>query len=143
MGGAVPGSGGGDVGFLGLGREWICGPGREHEVVGFEDVARGQRDAASVDRDGAIAEEAPVGEQVLVGIEDPLQPLGVDEGAPGGDVVDERVGGVDERDVGDVVERLGGVDAAVAAADDDDGGACGWGVGHGDVSHACSSVVTA
>jgi hypothetical protein len=44
--------------------------------------------------------------------------------------VDERLGGVDERDVGDVVERLGGVDAAVAAADDDDGGAFGGGVGH-------------
>jgi hypothetical protein len=68
-----------------------------------------------------------MGEQVLVGIEAPLQPRRVDEGAPGGDVVDERLGGVDERDVGDVVERLGGVDAAVVAADDDDGGACGGG----------------
>jgi hypothetical protein len=63
-----------------------------------------------------------VGEQALVGKEDPLQPRRFDEGAPGGDVVDERLGGVDERDVGDVVERLGDVDAAVA--DDDDGRAC-------------------
>jgi hypothetical protein len=109
----------------------------------YVDVARRQCYAAPVDRDGAIAEEAPVGEQVLVGKEDPLQPLRLDEGAPGGDVVDERVGGVDERDVGDVVERLGGVDAAVAAADDDDGRAWGGGVGHRNLSHACSSVVTA
>jgi len=55
VGGAVPRYGGGDVGLLGLGREWICGPGGEHEVVGLEDVARFERDAASVDRDGAIA----------------------------------------------------------------------------------------
>ncbi len=140
----MPGSGGGDVGLLGLRREWIGGSRGEHEVVGFEDVIRGERDAAPVDRDGAIAEEAPVGEQVLVGKEDPLQPRRLDERAPGGDVVDERLGGVHERDVGDVVERLGGVDAAVAAADDDDGGAWGGGVvGHRDLSYACSSVVTA
>ena len=63
-----------------------------------------------------------MGEQVLVGQEDPVQPLGLDERAPGRDVVDERLGRVDEGDVGDVVERLGGVDAAIAAAQDDDGG---------------------
>jgi hypothetical protein len=84
-----------------------------------------------------------VGEQVLVWIEDPVEPLGVDEGTPGGDVVDESLGRVDEHDVGDVVERLGGVDAAVAAADDEDGGACGGGVSHRDLFRACSSLATA
>jgi hypothetical protein len=39
--------------------------------------------------------------------------------------VDESLGGVHERHVGDVVKRLGGVDAAVATTKDDDGGACG------------------
>jgi HxlR-like helix-turn-helix protein len=51
---------------------------------------------------------------MLVRPEDPVQPLGLDERAPGGDVVDERLGGVHEGDVGDVTEGLGGVDAAVA-----------------------------
>jgi hypothetical protein len=39
--------------------------------------------------------------------------------------VDEGLGGVHEGDVGDVVEGLGGVHAAVAPAQDDDGGAFG------------------
>jgi hypothetical protein len=81
--------------------------GGEHEVVGLEDVARLEGYAAPVDREGAIAEEAAVGEQVLVGIEDPLQPRRVDEGAPGGDVVDERLGGVNEGDVGDAIGAAG------------------------------------
>jgi hypothetical protein len=38
--------------------------------------------------------------------------------------------GVNERDVGVVVECLGDVDAAVASADDDDGGASSRCVGH-------------
>jgi hypothetical protein len=60
---------------------------------------------------------------VLVGKEDPLQPFGLDERAPRRNVVDECFCGVDERDVGDVVQCLGGVDPAVAAADDDHRGA--------------------
>ena len=38
MGRAEAGSGGGDVGLLGLGRERIRGAGGEHEVVGLEHV---------------------------------------------------------------------------------------------------------
>jgi len=96
---------GGDVGLLRLRGERIRGAGGEHEVVGLENVTRGQRHAASVDVDSAIAHEAAVGEQVLVGEEDPVQPLWLDERAPRRDVVDECFGGVDERDVGDVVHR--------------------------------------
>jgi len=77
----------------------------------------------SVDLDGAIAHEAAVREQVLVRQKDPVEPLRFDEGAPGGDVVDECFSGIDERHVGDVVQCLGGVDSAVAAANDDDRGA--------------------
>jgi hypothetical protein len=46
----------------------------------------------------------------------------VHDGAQGADVVDEGVPGLDEDDVGDVVERTGGDRAAVAAADDGDRG---------------------
>jgi hypothetical protein len=57
------GSRGGDVGLLELGRERIRRAGGEHQVVRLEHIIRCQRDAAPIDRDGAIADEAAVGEQ--------------------------------------------------------------------------------
>ena len=72
----------------------------------------------------AIADEAPIRQQVCVGEEDPVQPLGLDQRAPRGHVVDESLLRIYQSDIGDVVESLGGVDAAIAATDDEDGGGC-------------------
>jgi len=128
--GAEACAGGHDVGFLGLRRERVRRSAGEHEVVRIEHTTRCKRDAATVDSDCSIAHEATVDEQVLVGQEDAVEPLGVDERAPGGDVVHERLGGVNERYVSDVVECLGGVDAAVTPTDDNDGWACCGCCGH-------------
>ena len=66
------------------------------QVVGLEDFARGQPDPAPVHRDGAAADEPAGAQQVPVGKEDPLQPSRVDERAQRGDVMEKRLGRVNE-----------------------------------------------
>src|SRR5260221_490941 len=72
--------------------------------------------AGGTGREGAMGGQGPVGKEA------PRQPLRLDERPPGGDVMHERLGRIDERDVGHAVQRLGDGDAAVAAADDYDRG---------------------
>jgi hypothetical protein len=124
----------GGVEHVALGGERIRRPGREHDVVGGDLLAGGQPDTARLDLRGALVHDPPVAQQPRVGEEDPLEPLRLDQRAPGGDVVHERVLRFDQRDVGDVVKAAGDGDAAVAAADHGDGGAGGRLVAHRDSS---------
>ena len=113
---AVPGNRRRAVVGAGLRREGIGRAGRKHEHVGLEFVTGRKHDAAGLDGDGAVAHDPSVLEQVVVGQKDPAQPFGVDERPQRGDVVDERVARFNEDDVGELVDRLRGGRAAVAAA---------------------------
>ncbi len=64
--------------------------------------------------------DAPVGEELVVGQEDLLRPVPVDGRPQRRGVADEGVLLLHEGDLGDVVEGLGDGDAAVSTADDGD-----------------------
>ena len=68
-----------------------------------------------------VVQHPTAGEQPVVREEQPVRPGRVDETTQGGHVVDEPVPGFDEDDVGQVVQHLGGEDAAVPAPDDGHG----------------------
>jgi hypothetical protein len=59
-------------------------------------------------------------EQPVIGELDAIRPGGVDERTEGGDVVLEHLLGLDEHNIGFLIERLGDGDSTVAAADDHD-----------------------
>ena len=100
-----------------LGRERIARSGREDQEVGADLLARAQHHAL-----GGHCRPPGRGRPgrcstAVVGQEDARSPGRVHDGAQGADVVDEGVAGLDEHDVGEVVERTCGDGAAVAAAD--------------------------
>ena len=81
----------------------------------------GESDHTLVDPDGLIVQDASVCEQTVVGEEDPLEPLRLDQRAERRDVVDESIAPLHERHVRELVQRLRGARAAIAAADHHDG----------------------
>jgi hypothetical protein len=121
---------------IALGRERIRGAGRQDEVIRADLLPGGQRHPAGIDLRRAVTHDPAAGEQPVVGKVDPRQPGRVDQGAEGGDVVHERVLRLHEHDVGDVVERLRRVDAAVASSDD-----YGGRPGRGKIAHRGLQVI--
>ena len=102
-----------------LGRERVRRSGCEHDVVGGDRLPRREHDALRADLDRAVADDTPVGEEPVVGHEDLGQERRIDQGPERADVVHERVLGLDQHDIDVLIECLGDVDTAVAAADHD------------------------
>ena len=79
-----------------------------------------QADLVSIDVHGPVAQDSAVGEQLVVGQEDPGQPGRLDQGSQRCDIVHESVFGLNQGDLGVVVERAGDRYAAIATPDDHD-----------------------
>ena len=103
-----------------LGGEGVGGPGGQHQVVGLDLPVTGDLDGGASHGQRRSVNDAPVGEELVVGQEDLLRPVTVDRSAQRRGVADEGVLLLHEGDLGDVVEGLGGGDATVSTADDGD-----------------------
>ena len=103
-----------------LGGEGVGGPGGQHQVVGLDLPVTGDLDGGASHGQRRSVNDAPVGEELVVGQEDLLRPVTVDRSAQRRGVADEGVLLLHEGDLGDVVEGLGGSDATVSTADDGD-----------------------
>ena len=129
--------GGGAVGVA-LGRERVVGPGRQHDVVGRNLLAGGERHPAGLDLGGPALDDPAAGQQPVVGQVDPRQPGRIGQGAEAGHVMHEVILRLHEHDIGHVIEDLGRVYAGVTAADDHDGRP-----GRGRLAHAVTPEVSA
>ena len=104
-----------------LGGERVRRSGCEDDVVGRDGLARRQHHSMSADLHRSVPDHTPVREEAVVRQEDLGEKRGVDEGPQRPDVVHERILGLDQDHLDVCVERLGDVDAPVAAPDDDHG----------------------
>ena len=103
-----------------LGRERVRRAGGQHDVVGLDDLARGELHPPGIHLGRAVPDHPAVAEQPSVGQVDPRQPGRRDECPERGHVVHERVFRLDQQHLGHVVQGLGHVDSGVAAAEDGD-----------------------
>ena len=100
MRGAVAADGVNGVWLVALGREGIGRAGREDDEVGAQPTAGRQDDPVSIDVHGPVAQDSAVGEQLVVGQEDPGQPGRFDQGPQRRDIVHESVFGLNQGDLG-------------------------------------------